>query len=119
MFTYLSPAMNTLQELQELKQQTETLSKVARESKVGVDSLLRQRDRLKSRLYLKHRLTATQKDAEMKAKADEDLAALDEKIDEAEMDYGRKWAEYEAHKIHIELLRSYHSTKRAELQQGL
>mgnify|MGYP007000334402 len=26
---------------------------------------------------------------------------------------------YEAHKIHIELLRSYHSTKRAELQQGL
>jgi hypothetical protein len=55
----------------------------------------------------------------MKAKADEDLAALDEKIDEAEIDYGRKWAEYEAHKIHIELLRTYHSTQRTLLQHGL
>jgi|TARA_R100001460_G_scaffold86458_2_gene127938 predicted ribonuclease YlaK len=111
--------MNTLQELQKLKQQTETLSKVARESKVGVDSLLRQRERLKAKLFLKHRYNATIKDAEMKAKADKDLKELDEKIDKAEIDYGRKWAEYEAHKIHIELLRSYHSTKRAELQQGL
>ena len=111
--------MNTLQELQELKQQTETLSKDARESKVGVDSLLRQRERLKAKLFLKHRYNATIKDAEMKAKADKHLEELDEKIDTAELEFGKKWAEYEAHKIHIELLRSYHSTKRAELQQGI
>ena len=55
----------------------------------------------------------------MKAKADKHLKELDEKIDTAELEFGKKWAEYEAHKIHIELLRSYHSTKRAELQQGL
>tara|TARA_R110002012_G_scaffold224199_1_gene396214 strand:- start:129 stop:464 length:336 start_codon:yes stop_codon:yes gene_type:complete len=111
--------MNTLQELEELKHLTETLSKHARESKVGVDSLLRQRERLKAHLFMKHRYNATIKDAEMKAKADEELMMLDEKIEKAELEFGKKWAEYEAHKIHIELLRSYHSTKRAELQQGI
>jgi len=111
--------MNTLQELEELKHLTETLSKHARESKVGVDSLLRQRERLKAHLFIKHRFNATIKDAEMKAKADEELMMLDQKIEKAELEFGRKWAEYEAHKIHIDLLRSFHSTKRAELQAGI
>ena len=111
--------MNTIQELNELKEQTRILSKNARDAKAGVDSLLRQRERLKARLFNKHRFNATVKDAEMKAKADEELMMLDEKIEKAELEFGKKWAKYEAHKIHIELLRSYHSTKRAELQQGL
>jgi len=111
--------MNTLQELNELKEETRILSKNARDAKAGVDSLLRQRERLKARLFNKHRFNATVKDAEMKAKADEELMMLDEKIEKAELEFGNKWAEYEAHKIHIELLRSYHSTKRAELQQGI
>jgi len=111
--------MNTIQELNKLKEETRILSKNARDAKAGVDSLLRQRERLKARLFNKHRFNATVKDAEMKAKADEELMMLDEKIEKAELEFGNKWAEYEAHKIHIELLRSYHSTKRAELQQGI
>ena len=37
--------MNTLQELNELKEETRILSKNARDAKAGVDSLLRQRER--------------------------------------------------------------------------
>ena len=111
--------MNSLEEINKLKTETEKLSKQARLDKAGVDSLMRQRDRLKAKKYLYHRLDATQKDAEMKAKADPELVALDEKIDAAEKQSGLSWAELEAHRIHIDLLRSYHSTKREELKQGL
>ena len=65
------------------------------------------------------KITGTIKDAEMKAKADPELVALDEKIDEAEKQSGLSWAYLESHRIHIDLLRSYHSTKREELKQGL
>ena len=111
--------MNTLQELEELKSKTEKISETARLDKAAVDSLMRQRDRLKAQRYLHHRLSATQKDAEMKAKADTQLIELDDKIDKAEQFAGKSWAKLESHRIHIDLLRSYHSTKREELKQGL
>lgn len=111
--------MNTLQELEELRHQTETLSKSARDTKAGVDSLLRQRERLKAKLFNKHRFNGTIKDAEMKGKADPELENFDKLLDQAELEFSEKWAEYEAHKIYIELLRGYNSTKRAELQQGI
>ncbi|HAI38265.1 MAG TPA: hypothetical protein DCM40_09150, partial [Maribacter sp.] len=65
--------MNSLKEIEELKSQTEKISETARLDKAAVDSLMRQRDRLKAQRYLHHRLSATQKDAEMKAKADPKL----------------------------------------------
>jgi hypothetical protein len=111
--------MNTIQELNELKEETRILSKNARDAKAGVDSLLRQRERLKARLFNKHRFNATVKDAEMKGKADTELAEFDKLLDAAELEFSDKWSEYETHKIHIELLRGYNSTKRAELQQGI
>ena len=55
--------MNSLEEINKLKTETEKLSKQARLDKAGVDSLMRQRDRLKAKKYLYHRLDATQKDA--------------------------------------------------------
>ena len=111
--------MNSLEEINKLKTETEKLSKQARLDKAGVDSLMRQRDRLKAQRYLHHRLSATQKDAEMKAKADPKLIELDEKIDKVELESGQSWAKLESLRIHIDLLRSYHSTKREELKQGL
>ena len=111
--------MNSLEQIEKLKADTIKKSQKARLDKAGVDSLLRQRERLKAGLYIKHRPDNTQGDAEMKAKADEDLSDLDKKIDTAEMTSGKSWAELEAHRIHIDLLRSYHSTKREELKQGL
>ena len=111
--------MNSIEEINKLRSETEKLSKQARLDKAGVDSLMRQRDRLKAKKYLYHRLSATQKDAEMKAKADDAIAQLDEKIDIAEQDAGKSWATLEAHRIHIDLLRSYNSTKREELKAGV
>lgn len=111
--------MNSLLEINQLKADTEKKSKQARLDKVGVDSLMRQRERLKARLYIKYRLDTTQKDAEMKAKADPELLELDNKIDQAEKQSGLSWAELESHRIHIDLLRSYNSTKREELKQGV
>ena len=55
----------------------------------------------------------------MKAKADNEIVNLDKKIDEAEQQAGKSWAKLESHRIHIDILRSYHSTKREELKQGL
>ena len=55
----------------------------------------------------------------MKAKADPELLELDKKIDQAEKQSGLSWAELESHRIHIDLLRSYNSTKREELKQGV
>ena len=111
--------MNTIQELNELKEETRILSKNARDAKAGVDSLLRQRERLKAKLFNKHRFNGTVEDAKNKAKADTELAEFDKLLDSAELEFSEKWAEYEAHKIYIELLRGYNSTKRAELQQGI
>ena len=111
--------MNSIQEINKLKADTEEISQKARLDKAGVDSLMRQRDRLKAKKYLYHRLSATQKDAEMKAKADDDIVKLDEQIDKAEIEAGKSWAKLESHRIHIDILRSYHSTKREELKQGL
>ena len=111
--------MNTIQELNELKEQTRILSKSARDTKAGVDSLLRQRERLKAKLFNKHRFNGTVEDAKNKAKADIELEEFDKLLDQAELEFSEKWAEYEAHKIYIELLRGYNSTKRAELQQGI
>jgi len=111
--------MNSIEEINELKSETYKISEKARLDKAGVDSLMRQRDRLKATRYLYYRLDATQKDAEMKAKADKKIEELDELINKAEKDSGKSWAKLEAHRIHIDLLRSYHSTKREELKQGL
>lgn len=111
--------MNTIEEINKLKEETEKISQKARLDKAGVDSLMRQRDRMKAKKYLLHRLSATQKDAEMKAKADNEIVNLDKKIDEAEQQAGKSWAKLESHRIHIDILRSYHSTKREELKQGL
>ena len=97
--------MNSIQEINKLKADTETISQKARLEKAKKD------------LY--HRLSATQKDAEMKAKADDDIVKLDEQIDKAEIEAGKSWAKLESHRIHIDILRSYHSTKREELKQGL
>ena len=106
--------MNSIQEINKLKADTETISQKARLDKAGVDSLMRQRDRLKAKKYLYHRLSATQKE-----KADDDIVKLDEQIDKAEIEAGKSWAKLESHRIHIDILRSYHSTKREELKQGL
>ena len=111
--------MNSFEEIEIFKSETEEISMKARLDKAGVDSLMRQRDRLKAKKYLYHRLNSTQKDAEMKAKADPKLIELDEKIDKVELESGQSWAKLESHRIHIDLLRSYHSTKREELKQGL
>ena len=111
--------MNSLKEIEQLKSLTEKISKTARLDKAAVDSLMRQRDRLKAQKYLKHRLQKTQKDAEMQSKCDEAVIEIDEKINSAEIEAGKSWAKLEAHRIHIDLLRSYHSTKREELKQGL
>ncbi len=99
--------MNSIQEINKLKADTETISQKARLDKAGVDSLMRQRDRLKAKKYLYHRLSATH------------IVKLDEQIDKAEIEAGKSWAKLESHRIHIDILRSYHSTKREELKQGL
>ena len=111
--------MNSLKEIEELKSQTEKISETARLDKAAVDSLMRQRDRLKAQKYLKHRMQKTQKDAEMQSKCDFSVCEIDAKINEAEIEAGKSWAKLEAHRIHIDLVRSYHSTKREELKQGL
>ena len=51
--------MNSIQEINELKSETYKISEKARLDKAGVDSLMRQRDRLKAKKYLYHRLSAT------------------------------------------------------------
>tara|TARA_B000000532_G_C18675745_1_gene323080 strand:+ start:197 stop:532 length:336 start_codon:yes stop_codon:yes gene_type:complete len=111
--------MNSLKEIEELKSLTEKISAKARLDKAAVDSLIRQREKLKAKKYLKYRLDSTQKDAEMKAKCDDSLTEIDEKLDALEIRAGSSWAKLESHRIHIDLLRSYISTKREELKQGL
>lgn len=111
--------MNSFEEIEKFKSETEKISMKARLDKAGVDSLMRQRDRLKAQKYLKHRLDSTQKDAEMKSKADEAIKEIDDKIDKAEEIAGKSWAKLEAHRLGFEATRGLISTKREELKQGL
>ena len=111
--------MITEQKIAELKQETYEINLNARHSKAGVDSLMRQRDRLKAKKYLLYRLDSTQKDAEMKSKADSAIEEIDDKIDACELESGEAWAKLEAHRLEVELFRSLIVTKREELKQGL
>ena len=73
--------METKQEIEKLKSLTYRYSRNARLDKVAVDSLIRQKERLKASIYLLERNTRTQKDAEMKAKTSDKIREIDEKIE--------------------------------------
>tara|TARA_R100001163_G_scaffold29743_1_gene23639 strand:- start:1012 stop:1347 length:336 start_codon:yes stop_codon:yes gene_type:complete len=111
--------METIQEIEKLKAKTYRYSRNARLDKVAVDSLIRQKERLKASIYLIERSLSTQKDAEMKAKKDKRIEEIDEKIEYAEKKAGKSWAKLEAHRMHFEAMRGFIATKREELKQGI
>ena len=107
-------------ELDEIKSMTEDICINARLSKAGVESLLRQRERLKSSLFVEYRKkSSSDKLAEHQAKNDYRLQDLDQKIEIADKEYANNWGRKEAHIIKKELILAEYVTKREELKHGL
>ena len=106
--------------LEELKTKTYDICIDARESKAGVESLLRQRERLKSKLFVEYRKQcSSDKMAEHLSRADFELEKLDELIKKADEQFSRNWGIKEAHLIECEIVRSQIATRREELKNGV
>ena len=106
--------------LENLKSKSYDICIDARESKAGVESLLRQRERLKSKLFIEYRQQcSSDKLAENMAKADYKFEELDTKIKSADEQMARNWGIKEAHLIECEIVRSQIATRREELKNGV
>ena len=91
--------------LENLKSKSYNICIDARESKAGVESLLRQRERLKSKLFIEYRQQcSSDKLAENMAKADHQLEKLDIKIKNADEQMARNWGIKEAHLLECEIV---------------
>tara|TARA_R100000951_G_scaffold30741_1_gene26385 strand:- start:1151 stop:1480 length:330 start_codon:yes stop_codon:yes gene_type:complete len=109
-----------MDELTVLKSKSYDICINARLSKTGVESLLRQRERLKSSLFVEYRKKcSSDKMAEHLAKSDYRLEELDLKINTADKEYANNWGRKEAHMLDCEITRSEIATKREELKNGI
>jgi hypothetical protein len=112
--------MNTIQEIIEIKEQTESLNRNARLAKATVDSLIDEYKELQAVKYgVLRDQGMTQADAKERSKYNEDVIKLRKQLAEARKKLANEWSVLLGHEDYVRLLISYNSTKRAELQQGI